>query len=1064
MHIIAARAHNYSYIIALIAGLQFDHPISSTMDLKLKFVDSIKRKYKERRLNREKQQWPICKSNRIIDLKLVKRKRCESHQSTKLNLKNDITRSPLTYHDLLKQDDRKAPIRKILVEGDAGIGKTTFCTQVSELWANGELFEQFDIVLLLPLRHKRVASAGTLFELLRSLNSDQNLCRYEASYLEESEGEKTLIIADGWDELSESHRNQESFMYELLFGNTLPFVSALVTSRPYASSSLHEDTCIDRYVELCGFSETTLKEYIQSEFQDDHTKASRLIEQLENNPIAASICQVPLNSAIVCHLWHVSKETLPATLTELYNKITLNIILREMKRCDSFKHVKDLKSLSNLPKELQQPFTELCKFSFETVRQKKLVFSEEDLNTIFPQGINMILCFGLLQSSLHLLETGVGTAFHFPHQTFQEYLAALHLANLPADKQKEIFKSIHSQFLPSKDFLPDMVWRFYFGIYYNNATGTGEVTTADSQLCSLEVLKSIRGELFFCGLNKSILFCHCAFEARQESVTKNVIKLISGSGGFGARMKINDTISLPMMDAPSSDHDCAAMLYVYSNLQSQSLEVNFEKCSVRENQIKTLAYLLQQRRLQVSRLFLNGNKLSDSTIANLFQKAARAFSALSELDLGSNAIGPESLECIAKALKPSQSSSNNASLERLDLSCNSLRVCDILMLIWSGSLASLRCLSLQRSFYDDPSVHADSESLTKIINSVALHCQHLQILDLSQNNFKVVASSALALRKLLTKCKVMLLGPYPYSKIVDVHHPVGDKIQLCLSETSLKDENLVKLVQGLETSCSFSRLELDKNGITCTAISCLADSICSGRIVIKGDHESLDSQNYAEDDEEYQNDLAMDIVDEAMDYVNLQLDDNSLGLNGLTAIINMLGSSNFRPKLLSLEGCELTTLDDDLDKDVQLEAKLETIGKQLCQLSSCNSSSITHLYLDRNVLTRKGTHVLAGFICMCPLLDVLSTCSCCITSNDLINTLETIVELKPSIVLRFLTWDLLNNKIDDTGVALLINKLQKSSLFGNNVRYIRLQGNPASESLIMALKEELEHIQKKVSR
>ena len=77
------------------------------MDLKLKFVDSIKRKYKERLLNREKQQWPICKSNRIIDLKLVKRERCESHQSTKLNLKNDIARSPLTYRDIFKQDDRK---------------------------------------------------------------------------------------------------------------------------------------------------------------------------------------------------------------------------------------------------------------------------------------------------------------------------------------------------------------------------------------------------------------------------------------------------------------------------------------------------------------------------------------------------------------------------------------------------------------------------------------------------------------------------------------------------------------------------------------------------------------------------------------------------------------------------------------------------------------------------------------------------------------------------------------------------------------------------------------------
>ena len=49
----------------------------------------------------------------------------------------------------------KKPVRKVLVEGDAGIGKTTLCTSVSEDWANGKLFQQFELLLLLPLRQKK---------------------------------------------------------------------------------------------------------------------------------------------------------------------------------------------------------------------------------------------------------------------------------------------------------------------------------------------------------------------------------------------------------------------------------------------------------------------------------------------------------------------------------------------------------------------------------------------------------------------------------------------------------------------------------------------------------------------------------------------------------------------------------------------------------------------------------------------------------------------------------------------------------------------------------------------
>ena len=204
------------------------------MDLE-NFATSIKDKYRERLINREK-QWPPCHTSKLVRLVLVEREKAK--------------RIPLPYGELFRTKSGEKPVRKVLVEGDAGIGKTTLCISASEDWANGKLFQRFELLLLLPLRHKKVASVSSLIDLLKLLHSSQKKCAFVADYLEENEGNKVLIIADGWDELKESDRQEGSFMYELLFGDVLPFVSVVLTSRPYASAPLHQLSQIDRFVEV----------------------------------------------------------------------------------------------------------------------------------------------------------------------------------------------------------------------------------------------------------------------------------------------------------------------------------------------------------------------------------------------------------------------------------------------------------------------------------------------------------------------------------------------------------------------------------------------------------------------------------------------------------------------------------------------------------------------------------------------------------------------------------------------------------------------------------------------
>ena len=305
------------------------------------FVTSIKKKYRERLINREK-KWPRCKSKKLIRLELVEKKET-IYPVGKLILdkkeNKDVKRTPLAYDDIFNVESGNNSVRRILISGGAGIGKTTLCTSVSEDWANGKLFQQFELLLLLPLCHKKVSSAGSLCELLKLLHPNKDVCESVVSYLEDNDRENVLIIADGWDELSESDRQEGSFLHYLLT-TEFPLASVIITSRPTASAALHD--FMDRFVEVLGFNKDNIEEFIQCEFASEHDKGDCLLKELESNPLVDSVCSVPLNCAIVCHLWRVLGEALPTTMTELYTKIILNFSLRNLRKVDSYKNFSQL--------------------------------------------------------------------------------------------------------------------------------------------------------------------------------------------------------------------------------------------------------------------------------------------------------------------------------------------------------------------------------------------------------------------------------------------------------------------------------------------------------------------------------------------------------------------------------------------------------------------------------------------------------------------------------------------------------------------------------------------------
>ena len=966
-----------------------------------KFVPSIKKKYKDRLINREK-QWPPCHSNKLVKLELVEREKREGSSASTQRGRED-KRTPLAYGDLFKDKSGKKAVRKVLVEGDAGIGKTTLSTSISEDWSHDKLFKKYELLLLLPLRHKKIASAGSLPELLQLLHPSPGVCESVTRYLEEGEGEKVVIIADGWDEVSESNRQEGSLLYQLLF-ETFPLMTVVVTSRPSASGPLHRLPFIDRFVEIKGFSKEDIKEYIKSEFPSDEKKAGDLLEQLESNPLVESVCSVPLNCAIVCHLWRCLEETLPSTMTQLYTKIILNVMFRNIQKNDEFKNILSLSNFNALPKDLQQPFWRLCEFAFQMLKKNQIVFSQEELVEFIPQGLALddkILCFGLLQSVEVVLETGHGVSFHFLHLTFQEFLASLYLSKQPP----EVFRA-HC----SKNHFT-LILRFFFGICYNNTKLS--LTKCDIKQgihCVAESDYSVR----------KLSLCHCALEAQNDVVNSEVIHILSSS------------LSVTFGD-PHTAHDCAAVLHVIANMQECSgMRINFSDSGVRENQIKTLTNSLASKhgKLQVEQLHLSDNKLSDKCVSDLFHRASAAFQSLTWLDLSGNRIRNESIKSITSTL--AKSSSRVCQLSRLDLSHNLLGVSGLQILenvVCDNLLSKLESLDLVGSLTSDADTNA--AWLTTFVEALSTHCPHLERLDYSENNLGV--PGALALARVISKL-------HHHSQSNDTSRLNFEFLyKMYLNKTHLGDIGLCAFVKSLKCVHYFSHLDLNDNGIHATGIASLADAVCSGKVIV--------------------------ISGSDIHVCYLDLSDNQVGLEGTQAFGRMLSSGHYQPWRVYLSRCKLTTdggglpNTDSLNVGINISGEtVRDVGQQLCQMPQNNAIRI--LYLDDTSFTGEGVHILAGFMHLCPCLGWLYSRDCGITSDDLLLLLDKLTQLKsssPSLCSKLESWDLDSNRIDDSGVYGLINHLP--SLFPHLgcaiVGDISLHGNPVSLEAETKLEEEI---------
>ena len=404
-----------------------------------------------------------CYSPDYIDLILIKghiRKPIrKSSKNAKVNM--DSGSEYVTISEALNVEGEKKKI--VLIKGGPGMGKTTLAIHICKCWAEDELLENYDAVILLTLRDPEVQEAKTISDLL--LIPDDELRDNIFKEISRNFGERTCFVFEGFDELPKHLRKSPVFTKVT---EHFPKCMLIYTSRPDClfdfSLSMHIPA--SQVIEINGFTKESTNEYISKTFEnekDGNLMARSLINQIDNNPEIKNMLHVPINVALVCFIFfHSLTQKLPDKLTNLYTLICIRLIFRHIiKRTSNETNIEALSSLDDLPEEVAKAFSQLCFIAFKGICNNKIIFSSKDLHDMNVTE-DKISGLGLLLVAPSMSMTGIRKSYNFLHKTLQEFCAAWYISKLPAEEQIQYFSSYLNR--DQDSIRSQVVWRFYSGI------------------------------------------------------------------------------------------------------------------------------------------------------------------------------------------------------------------------------------------------------------------------------------------------------------------------------------------------------------------------------------------------------------------------------------------------------------------------------------------------------------------------------------------------------------------------------------------------------------------------
>ena len=731
--------------------------------------------------------------------------------------------------------------RIVLIEGEPGMGKTTYCQKLAYDWATkqdcewDESFPKVEVLLLLRCREIDSSIWEAIDNQILPEEIDPELKETFFRFVRQNPS-KVLLVLDG---LDEADPQKLAVYFSLIQRKLLPGCHIVLTSRHEAGSKVRPYS--DTLLEIVGFTSSDAKCFIRKYFRHAEQMAEKLIkvlwhpydpdEHIERN--LNELTKNPLNTLLICVLFEDYGGILPNNRTQLYVEIVLFVLRRYEMKNHLPSSGKDL--LLVYKKELMT----LGKMAQESLFKGEQHF--EDVEGNFTESV--FIKFGFLSIQAGGSKRTPGFRYSFFHKSFQEFFSGLHLAFSILDGAIEQ-KSV----LTDERYFHELnqVFMFMSGIIASQSE-----ETAVSIVNGVASLVNVRGRRF---PDAAKLYLNMALDVIGECKTCSENLYTKLAYTFG---KILDLTEIQIYFV--SRTSIAAF--------SQALAVNTSLTTL--NLSQAFAVNTSLITWKVSR-----NSIGAEGATSLSQALA-VNTSLTTLNLSCNFIGA------AGATSLSQPLAVNTSLTTLDLSWNSIGAAGATSLSQAFAVNT----SLTTLYLSHNSIGA--EGATSLSQALAVNTS-LTTLYLSHNSIGAEGatslSQALAVNTFLTTLylsynSIGAEGATSLSQAVAVNTSLTT---LNLSHNSIGDEGAASLSQALALNTSLTTLDLSVNRIRPEGATSLSQALAvnTSLTTLNLSRNSIGAEGATSLFQALAVNISLTILD---------LSDNSIGAESATSLSQALG-------------------------------------------------------------------------------------------------------------------------------------------------------------------------------
>ena len=742
--------------------------------------------------------------------------------------------------------------RTVLIEGDPGMGKTTYCQKLAYDWATkqdewDESFPETDVLLLLRCRDIKSSSVKEAIDD-QILPYDVNKEAKEVFFQFINENQlKVLLVLDGVDEVDAS---KLEMIENLLKSKEFAYCHIVLTSRHEAGKKVRR--YCDTLWEIVGFTKIDAQSFIVKYFKNIGKEylADKLLRKLWpgfrlwRDHVTSDLRQLtknPLNTVLLCVLFEDFNGVLPENRTQLYIEIVLFVLRRYEEKNGLSNNREDLFSVYK--KELIY----LGRMAFQALVQGELDFEKKQFgDTIFSHLIK----FGFVTIQAGGSKRNPCLRCGFFHKSFQEFFSGLFLAFEIGDEDIDYL-------VTDERYLHDLkeVFLFMTGI----AASQGEETAVSfvSRLASLvnvqpdehayvhfalsSILectihqKDLRSRLVDT-LSKNInintlelrnrlhstelFFLFCEVVGQNSSLTNLDLggNRIFNTNAESLSQALTINSSLTNLDLSSNSIGCTGAeslsqaLTVNSSLTNLDLSWNY----IRDTGAGSLSQALTVNS-SLTNLNLNWNYISDTGAGSLSQ-ALTVNSSLTNLDLSRNSIDDTGAESLSQALTV------NSSLTNLYLSWNSIGDTGAASLSQALTVnSSLSNLDLSRNSIGDTGAASLSQALTVNSSLTNLYLSRIRIGDTGAASLSQALTVNSSLTNLyLSRNRIGDTGAASLSQALTVNSSLTN---LYLRRNRIGDTGAASLSQALTENSSLSNLDLIRNSIGDTGAASLSQAL-----------------------------------------------------------------------------------------------------------------------------------------------------------------------------------------------------------------------------------------------